>query len=124
MSIYRFAWPSESGEFELMVNSLRDGKTEYAQVNHFDVIPPEIVLMTGSDMPDRDVPASVYLDQLHRALDQLGYRADFDAAMSIVSSGVKSWLESGGELLVNSVNFSGLIPVDRRDAVFRLAARL
>jgi len=124
MSIYRFAWPSESGEFELMVNSLRDGKTEYAQVNHFDVIPPEIVLMTGSDMPDRDAPASVYLGQLQQALDQLGYRADFDAALASASAGVQAWVNSGGELLVNSVNFSGLIPVDRRDAVFRLAAQL
>lgn len=120
MTVKTYTMPEQATEYGAYIGKLRDAGSLY----HEQISDGEIAVMTGDDMPARDLPASVYLGQLHRALDQLGYRADFDAAMSIVSSGVKSWLESGGELLTNDGNWSLLIRDNRQDQVFRLAAQL
>lgn len=124
MAIYRFAWPSEKADFVALLDKLNIENADYAQKNCFDLLPPEIIVLTDSDMPARDLPASVYLGQLQSALDALGYRAEFDNAAKSASAQIKSWLRSGGELLTDDPAFEVLIPANKRARVFMLAATL
>ena len=119
MSIRTYTMPDQSTEYGKYIGSLKDsGSLYYEQISA-----GEISVLTGDDMPARDLPASVYPGQLRSALEKLGYASDFDGAVSMASPAVKSWIESG-ELLTNDPNWSGLIAANRQEQVFRLAAQL
>lgn len=120
MTIQTYNMPDQSAEYGKYLADLRGAGTLY----HERISDGLIAVSTGSDMPDRDAPASVYLGQLQAALDALNYRADFDAAVKSASAPVKAWLNSGGELLTDDAMFAGLIPADKQAQVFKLAATL
>lgn len=118
--IQQFTLPQDAAAYGNYIQSLISAGELY----HERIDCSEYSVLTGADMPEKPLPASVYIEQLHRALDRLDCRAAFDTAMSGATVEVQSWLNSGGELLTSSPNFATLLPAESRDQILRLAATL
>jgi len=120
MTISTFDMPEQSEEYAKHIQGIQSGNELYFTVS----TPESMTVLTGNDMPEMPIPASVYIGQLTTALDRLGLRTDFDAAVKKASADVNAWLESGGELLTDDARFIGIIPAEQREIVFKLAATI